>query len=50
MQGSRCNECGEAIGGRNHTLLGTNRRADLMEDIAAEQGQQASPWGWGRGA
>ena len=50
MQASRCNECGEAIGGGSHTLLNTNRRADLMERIAAEQGQQGSPWQWGRGA
>ena len=39
MQASRCNECGEAIGGGNHALLGTNRRANLMENIAADQGQ-----------
>jgi len=50
MQASWCNECGEAIGGGNHMLLGTNHCADLMENIAAEQGQGQSPWGWGRGA
>jgi len=49
MQTSRCNECGEAIGGGGHTLLGTNRHDTLMESIAAEQGQAASPWQWGRG-
>jgi hypothetical protein len=50
MQTSRCNECGEAIGGGGHTLLGTNRHDTLMESIAAEQGQAPSPWQWGQGA
>ena len=50
MQASRCNECGEAIGGGGHTLLSTNRSANVMERIAAEQGQQRSPWQWGQGA
>ena len=50
MQTSRCNECGAAIGGGGHTLLGTNRHATLMEGIAEEQGQARSPWRWGQGA
>lgn len=49
MQTSRCNECGEAIGGSGHTLMGTNRHATLMEGIAEEQGQARSPWRWGQG-
>ena len=49
MQTSRCNECGEAIGGGDHALLSTNRQATFLEGIAAEQGQAASPWQWGRG-
>ncbi len=49
MQTSRCNECGEAIGGGGHTLLNTNLQATFLEGIAAEQGQAASPWEWGRG-
>ena len=47
VQASRCIECGEAIGGGNHTLLGTNRRADLMEIMATEHGQARSLWGRG---
>ena len=49
MQTSQCNECGERIGGGGHSLLATNRPATLMEGIAQEQGQAASPWNWGRG-
>jgi aspartyl-tRNA synthetase len=50
MQASRCNECGEEIGGGSHRLLNTNRRAEMMESIAAEQGQHQSPWEWGQEA
>lgn len=33
MQTSRCPECGEAIGGGNHTLLSTNQTAREFEVI-----------------
>ncbi len=31
MEQARCPECGEAIGGQDHTLLGDNRRDERME-------------------
>ena len=49
MQVSRCNECGEAIGGDSHILLQGNQRAYVMEGIATQQGQASSPWSWGQG-
>lgn len=34
MEVGKCNECGEAIGGQNHALLGTNRFAGEMDGAA----------------
>ncbi|KAI0812709.1 P-loop containing nucleoside triphosphate hydrolase protein [Irpex lacteus] len=48
MQQSSCPECGEAIGGYNHQLLGGNQRDADFERIATEQGADRSPWRWGQ--
>ncbi|KAH8107252.1 P-loop containing nucleoside triphosphate hydrolase protein [Cristinia sonorae] len=48
MESARCPECGEAIGGRNHSLLATNSQATEYENLARQQGWQASPWPWAR--
>ncbi|KAJ7091139.1 hypothetical protein C8R44DRAFT_817142 [Mycena epipterygia] len=45
---SNCPECGAPIGGTDHTLDATNRRALEFENIAAGTGSQRSPWDWGR--
>lgn len=44
MEISRCPECGEAIGGRSHQLLETNRLDTQMDRIAREGGAVPSPW------
>lgn len=49
MEVSKCNECDEAIGGGGHRLLEGNQRAYIMENIAAQQGQESSHWSWGQG-
>ncbi|PVF97899.1 P-loop containing nucleoside triphosphate hydrolase protein [Serendipita vermifera] len=43
---SRCNECGEPIGGTGHRTLNGVRQAADLERIAGEHGAQASPWRW----
>lgn len=48
MERAVCPECGEAIGGMNHNLEGSNQRATEMENILWEQGAAPSPWRWGR--
>jgi hypothetical protein len=46
MEEARCPECHEAIGGRNHQLNSTNRRADEFENLMRGQGVQQNPWPW----
>lgn len=48
MQTARCPECDEPVGGSGHNLLGTNSRAADLEQIAATEGSQRSPWAWAR--
>jgi len=48
VQASRCPECGQPIGGQNHTLDTSNRRAEEFEELARRAGSQGSPWAWGR--
>ena len=48
MQASRCPECGQRIGGQNHALDASNRRAEEFEELARQAGSQGSPWAWGR--
>ncbi|THH30127.1 hypothetical protein EUX98_g4067 [Antrodiella citrinella] len=50
METARCPECGEAIGGSDHSLNSTNTRDTQMEGLAAAQGALQSPWDWGQGA
>jgi hypothetical protein len=38
MQQAKCNECGEAIGGGSHRLLGSNNTATEFEDIMRRRG------------
>ncbi|KAJ7772619.1 hypothetical protein DFH07DRAFT_993348, partial [Mycena maculata] len=45
---SNCPECGAPIGGINHTLDSTNRRALEFENMARESGTRPSPWQWGQ--
>ncbi len=33
MSESQCIECGERVGGSNHTLLSTNRASGLVREI-----------------
>ncbi|KAF8656756.1 hypothetical protein AX16_002435 [Volvariella volvacea WC 439] len=47
-QVSQCPECGEAVGGSNHTLVQGNRRAEDLEELLREAGARPSPWDWGR--
>ncbi|KIO15631.1 hypothetical protein M407DRAFT_208378 [Tulasnella calospora MUT 4182] len=49
MQRSRCPECGETIGGGNHTLDASNSHATDFEALAGGLGVAANPWPWGRG-
>ncbi|KAI6040315.1 hypothetical protein EDC04DRAFT_3140449 [Pisolithus marmoratus] len=44
VQTSRCPECGEAIGGSNHSLLQSNRRATEYEDLLQQTGAQPAFW------
>ena len=46
METSQCPECGEAIGGSNHTLLPTNARSTEMEHIAEQVGNERNPEPW----
>ncbi|KAJ3510084.1 hypothetical protein NMY22_g16083 [Coprinellus aureogranulatus] len=46
MEEARCPDCGETIGGRNHSLNPTNRRADEFEALLRNQGAQQNPWPW----
>nr|GAT43007.1 predicted protein [Mycena chlorophos] len=50
MQRSRCPECGASIGGSNHNLDSTNRRATDYSDLARQAGMQEDPWRWRVGA
>ncbi|KAG8955989.1 hypothetical protein FRC04_006438 [Tulasnella sp. 424] len=50
MQRSRCPECGETIGGGDHTLDASNSRATDFESLAGNLGVAANPWPWGQGA
>ncbi|CAG8748806.1 13707_t:CDS:2, partial [Acaulospora colombiana] len=45
-QVSRCNECGEPIGGTNYQTVSGVRQAVDLERIAGEHGAMPSPWGW----
>lgn len=47
MQHSVCPECGERIGGSDHTLTQSNRHDMELEEISRQQGAQRSPWSWG---
>lgn len=44
MQTSRCPECGEAIGGSNHSLLQSNTRATEYEELLQQAGAQPAFW------
>lgn len=44
MQTSRCPECGEAIGGNNHSLLQSNTRATEYEELLQQAGAQPAFW------
>ncbi|KAL7414053.1 hypothetical protein BDY24DRAFT_350847 [Mrakia frigida] len=48
MQQARCPECGETIGGSNHTLAAGNTFDNEMEDLSIEAGLDANPFPWGR--
>lgn len=49
MQVSKCNECGEDIGGTNHQLLSTNRHTgDIDGSSYAAWGEQANMANYGR--
>jgi len=48
MEVSRCNECGEMIGGTGHQLLSANSRATQFEELGRAEGYLESPWPWAR--
>ncbi|KAF5371448.1 hypothetical protein D9757_009974 [Collybiopsis confluens] len=50
MEASFCPECGERIGGNNHTLDASNTRAREFEELAGRQGAERSPWAWANDA
>lgn len=50
MEQATCPECGSRIGGTNHNLETSNRRAEIMDGIERRQGLDGSPWRWNRDA
>ncbi|KAI6119903.1 hypothetical protein EDD16DRAFT_1579433 [Pisolithus croceorrhizus] len=44
VQTSLCPECGEAIGGNNHSLLQSNSRATEYEELLQREGAQPAYW------
>lgn len=48
MEQASCPECRAPIGGMNHDLNSSNRRAAELEEIARREGAQESQFPWGR--